>query len=228
MSSRDVLKRSDKLRLNKLQSRLLDWYAEHGRALPWRDAGASTYEKICVEVLLQRTRAETVAGIYGVFFARFSSWQVIAGAEIHELEQAFKPIGLWQRRARSLKALATFAVERDGLFPCTEEELAHVPAVGQYVANAILLFQHGQPRPLIDTNMARVIERYLRPRRLSDIRHDPWLQAASRWLVRGSDPVRVNWAALDLAHAYCLPRTPRCVICPLRKWCNTGKATKTS
>jgi A/G-specific adenine glycosylase len=179
-------------------------------------------------VLLQRTRAETVAAIYPTFFGRFTSWQVIADADIGELEKAFKPIGLWQRRARSIKALATYAAACNGVFPSTQDELAHVPAVGQYVANAILLFQHGQPSPLIDVNMARLIERYLRPRRLADIRYDPWLQAASRWLVRGADPIRVNWATLDLAHAYCQPRKPKCADCILRKWCNTGKVNKTS
>ncbi len=228
MSSRDILTRSDKLRLNKLQTRLLDWYANHGRVLPWRDPAASTFERICVEVLLQRTRAETVAAIYPAFFGRFSSWQAIADADIRELEQAFKPIGLWQRRAKSLKALATYATARSGVFPSTQDELAHVPAVGQYVANAILLFQHSQPRPLIDVNMARVIERYLHPRRLADIRYDPWLQSASHWLVRGADPIRVNWATLDLAHAYCQPRKPKCTDCILKKWCSTGRAGKTS
>lgn len=225
MSSSNELTRSDKLRLTNLQARLLDWYAGHGRAFPWRDPSASTFERICVEVLLQRTRAETVNTIYATFFSRFTNWQEISDAEIKDLEHAFKPIGLWKRRAKSIKALATYAAARDGVFPDTEGELAHVPGVGQYLANAILLFQHSLPRPLIDVNMARVVERYLRPRRMADIRFDPWLQAASRWLVRGQDPINVNWATLDLAHSYCQPRIPKCVHCPVKRWCNTGTTT---
>lgn len=228
MNSSDVLTRGDKVRLTRLRPHILHWYASHGRALPWRDPSASTFEKICVEVLLQRTRAETVAAIYPDFFNRFASWQSIASTNIQELEEAFKPIGLWQRRARSIKALASYAAKRDGQFPRNEAELARVPAVGQYVTNAILLFQHGKPRPLIDVNMARVIERYLRPRRLADIRHDPWLQAASCWLVRGPDPVSINWAVLDLANTHCKPRTPICNGCPVKIWCNTGKVARES
>ncbi|WP_254368262.1 hypothetical protein [Paracoccus sp. Z118] len=215
----DGLTRSDKLRLTRLRHHLLDWYAQHGRALPWRSEAASTYEKICVEVLLQRTRAETVARVYPTFFGRFKDWSDIAVADVTELEEYFRPIGLWQRRARSIKGLATYAAARDGLFPSTPEGLAVVPGVGQYVANAILLFQHRQPRPLLDVNMARVIERYVRPRRLADIRYDPWLQAAAHWLVRGDHPVLVNWATLDLANALCLSGTPRCGSCQLEARC---------
>ena len=215
----DPLTRGDKLRITRLRRELLYWYRQHGRALPWRSERTSTYEKICVEVLLQRTRAETVAQVYPAFFARFESWAAIAAAEVEELEEHFRPIGLWQRRARSIKGLAEYAAARGGKFPADPRELAAVPGVGQYVANAILLFQHGQARPLLDVNMARVIERYVRPRRLADIRHDPWLQDAAHWLVRGDHPERVNWATLDLGSAVCVSRIPHCGSCHMEARC---------
>ena len=220
MSSPDPLTRGEKHRITRLRGHLLNWYERHGRVLPWRRPEASTFERICVEVLLQRTRAETVTRVYPVFFARFDSWAAIAGAGVEELEEHFRPIGLWQRRARSIKGLARYAAARGGEFPADPRELAAVPGVGQYVANAILLFQHGQARPLLDVNMARVIERYVRPRRLADIRHDPWLQDAAQWLVRGDHAERVNWATLDLGSILCLPRTPRCSLCELQAHCS--------
>ena len=139
---------------------------------------------------------------------------------IDELEHHLKPIGLWHIRARSIKGLAEYAAARGGVFPSTEDELARVPGVGQYVGNAILLFQHGQPRPLLDVNMARLIERFIRPRRLADIRFDPWLQAASHWLVQGDQPELVNWATLDFASTTCVSRKPRCDLCSLAERCN--------
>lgn len=219
----DPLSRGDKLRLTGLRRVLLDWYAENGRELPWRAETATTFERICVEVLLQRTRAETVAQFYPAFFTRFRSWADLAATPVEELEESFKPIGLWQRRARSMKALAGYAAARDGQFPSTVEGLAEVPAVGQYVANAIMLFQHGQHRPLLDVNMARLVERYVRPRRLADIRHDPWLQDAARWLVRGEHPVETNWATLDFASAVCTARKPLCGACPLSRRCPVSR-----
>jgi A/G-specific adenine glycosylase len=173
--------------------------------------------------LLQRTRAETVAKVYGAFFASYPDWESLAAAPISDLEEVLKPIGLWRRRARSISALASYAAEHDGLFPDKEADLAKVPAVGQYVANAIQLFQHGKTKPLVDVNMARFLERYLRQRRMADIRHDPWLQEACHWLVQHEDPIKVNWAVLDHAALLCRARNPMCSSCTLAKRCNFAK-----
>src|SRR5690606_16413449 len=100
------------------------------------------------------------------------------------------------------------------------------PAVGQYVSNAISMFQHGRATPLLDVNMARVIERYLRPRRLADIRHDPWLQQAAHWLVKSASPERVNWAVLDFAALVCEARNPACASCPVNARCNYARTKK--
>jgi A/G-specific adenine glycosylase len=209
-------------RLDLAKGRIMEWYAMHGRELPWRGPSVSEYERICVEVLLQRTRAETVAGMYDEFFSRFPSWQAIAEAAEGDLEHHLKKIGLWRRRSIGLRALASEAVDLAGEFPSNQESLLELPAVGHYVANAILLFQHGQKRPLLDVNMARFLERFLGPRGLADIRHDPGLHEASLRFVNVDDPVRLNWAVLDFGSAVCRPRMPRCSECPVREICLTG------
>lgn len=223
MTSRkaDPLTRGEKSKLTRFRKDLLTWFERNGRDFPWRAPTAGTFEQICVEVLLQRTRAETVSKIYPVFFARFTSWADIADASIEELEDCFKPIGLWTRRAHSVKALAEYAAARNGCFPSDPAMLAGVPAVGQYVQNAILLFQHGLEMPLLDVNMARVIERFVRPRRLADIRHDPWLQTAARWLVKGDRAIELNWAVLDFGSAICAARSPKCPACPVYARCRS-------
>jgi hypothetical protein len=76
----DPLTRRQKVRLTRLRYSLLHWYANQGRDLPWRHDSAGTYERICVEVLLQRTRAETIAKVYPSFFGRFPSWCHIRAA----------------------------------------------------------------------------------------------------------------------------------------------------
>ena len=168
---------------------------------------------------MQRTRAETVAGMYHAFFERFRNWSDLADTSTRELEEHLKPIGLWRRRAISIKGLATYAAEHDGHFPIDPRKLGEVPGVGQYVMNAILLFQHGAKRPLVDVNMARVLERFLRPRTLADIRYDPWLQAASHWLVR-ERAVETNWATLDFGAAICSSREPACAGCLISRHCH--------
>lgn len=219
----DRLTRGEKSRIKRARKTLLAWFELHGRVFPWRRPEATNYERVCVEVLLQRTRAETVAGLYGFFFEKYPSWNSLASAPVEELEDVLKPFGLWRRRARSVSALAKYAAEHGGVFPREQSELAKIPAVGQYMANAILLFQHGQAMPLVDVNMTRFLERYLRVRRLADIRYDPWLQDACDWLVDCDDPIGVNWATLDHAAVTCRARDPACSVCVLRSRCNFSR-----
>ncbi len=99
-----------------------------------------------------------------------------------------------------------------------------------YVASAVLLFAHGRPEPLLDGNMARVLDRVFEPRRLVDIRYDARLQSLARLLVRSRNPAKLNWAILDLAARHCTLRSPGCEECPLRTRCNfaiaNGSASK--
>lgn len=214
-----LLSSGEKRKITLLRKDLLAWSSLNGRNFPWRSNGASDFEKICVELLLQRTRAETVAAFYPYFFGRFNNWQDLVNASASELEEHLRPIGLWRRRAASIKGLAVYAAQRGGAFPSDPLELAKVPGVGQYVMNAILLFQHGENRPLLDVNMARVLERFVRPRVRADIRYDPWLQAAAYWLVRDL-PIKTNWATLDFSAAICVSKRPSCNACLVSQHCN--------
>jgi A/G-specific adenine glycosylase len=219
MPSPDPLLAAEKRKLTWLRKGLVEWASREGRDLPWRSADARPYEQVVVEVLLQRTTAAAVANFYEAFFQRFASWEALAAAELVDLEKFLKPLGLWRRRAMSLLGLARYAVAANGQFPRDQRAHEQIPAVGQYVSNAIAMFYHGQAKPLIDVNMARVIERFVRPRQLADIRYDPWLQEAAHWYVRGPIAQAANWAMLDFAAAICKARHPRCEVCPVRSRC---------
>lgn len=201
------------------RKRLLNWFEENGRSFPWRKRTASNYTKILSEVLLQRTRAETVARFLPKFIVRFPSWTALSKSTKNDLQKYLQPIGLWRRRSESLKKLADVMTHRRGIFPRTREEIEELPNVGQYIANAILLFCHSEHQPLLDTNMARVLERVFGPRGLADIRYDPYLQALAKAVVDTTDPIVMNWAILDCAALICRISKPRCNDCPLLSQC---------
>jgi A/G-specific adenine glycosylase len=205
-----------------LRRALLRWFDEHGRHFPWR-SNASVYRQVIAELLLQRTRADTVSGFFEAFITRFPSWEVMAAASADEIAELLKPIGLWKRRSKSLAALAKAMVELGGIFPPNREDVQALPGIGQYIANAILLFSAGQAEPLLDVNMARVLERVFRPRKLVDIRYDPYLQRLARQVVKGERAAAVNWAILDLAATICTVKNPMCGECPLRKTCRFAR-----
>ncbi len=205
--------------LLEFRRRLFAWYANNGRNFPWRRSSASKYKLVISELLLQRTRAETVANFFDTFIHQYPSWKKLAEATAPEIGQVIQPIGLWKRRALTLKQLATVMAKRNGRFPRARAEVEALPGVGQYITNAILLLCHGEAQPLLDANMARVLERVFGPRKLADIRYDPYLQDLALEVVRCKEAKELNWAILDLAASKCLPRKPRCSTCPLEMMC---------
>jgi A/G-specific adenine glycosylase len=206
-------------RVRAFQRLILRWFRLEGRKLPWRDKSASHYLLAISEILLQRTRAETVATFFPRFAERFPGWSDLACASDEELHAFLRPIGLWRRRADSLRVLAREMQSRNGQFPTTRDEIERLPGIGQYVASAVLLLCHGSREPLLDVNMARVLERCFAPRKLADIRHDRWLQSLARRVTDHDHSVQINWAILDLASKVCLSRRPTCNVCPLRACC---------
>ena len=176
--------------------------------------------------MLQRTQAVTVSKFYGsLFLHRFPSWESLACATEQDLEDLLKPIGLWRRRARTLIHLSHTLVELDCQFPSTRVELEKLPGISQYMASAVLLLCHGRLEPLLDVNMARILERVYGPRQMADIRYDPLLQQYARSLVQVDDPVSVNWAVMDLAATVCLRGVPRCSECPIAGLCEFAKVS---
>ena len=207
-----------------LQRHLLRWFGISGRAYPWRKKHATKYQKVIAEVLLQRTKADVVGRMFTAFVAKFPSWEKLARCSESELQEILKPLGLWKRRASSLSALAEIMATRRGRYPKERKKIEQLPGIGQYICNAILMFDQGQSQPLLDVNLARVLERVFGPRRLSDIRYDPYLQALALKVVAHPQPSVLNWAFLDLASLICTIRSPRCSICPLVQNCCFGKS----
>src|SRR5690606_18127586 len=181
----------------RLRRRLRRWYQRNGRMLPWRDASAGAYEQVVSEVLLQRTRAETVAAILPAFLERYPSWEVLAGAEEEELEQFLVPIGLWRRRARSLLALARKLASEGFVFPSEEQELLGWPAIGPYVAAAVQIFVHDKPAALIDEGVARLLGRAYECRTRADIRADKALRGLAGEICGGRDSRGLHGGGLD-------------------------------
>lgn len=197
---------------------MLSWSVSNGRKFPWRESGLSSYQYIIAEVLLQRTKAETIATFFPKFIVQFPTWRSLVRSDVKEIETFLKPVGLYQQRSSRLKHLALEMEKRSGKLPTERKALEAIPYMGQYIANAVELIIFDQPAPLIDVNMARVLERFFGPRSLADIRYDPYLQSLARKVVDHADAKQMNWAILDFAALVCKPK-PKCLICPIAIKC---------
>jgi len=171
---------------------------------------------------LQQTAAPRVADLIIGFTARFPDWDTLAEAALPDIERALYPLGIYKRRAKTVHSLAN-AVARMGTLPRTRRGLEHLPGIGQYIANVLLVVLEGRRMPFLDINMSRVLERFFEPRELADIRYDPYLQTLARKVVNVTDPLSANWMILDFAALVCTKRRPKCPECPLLERCRQGR-----
>lgn len=203
-----------------LRKALQRWFRVNAREFPWRSRKPIAYEVTIAEVLLQRTKAETVAPLYRTFVKRFGTWKSLARARPWQLKRYLRPLGLWRRRSTSLLSLARAVSDRGGRLPDSRDSIEELPGIGQYITNALLCQIYGKREPFLDVNMARVIERYFEPRKLADLRTDPGLQRYGRLILPRSKVKEFNWAVLDFAAAVCRARNPKCSECPVNLHCN--------
>ena len=201
------------------QQKLLEWYDENGRSFPWRKISASNYELIIAEVLLQRTRAETVAKFLPKFFSKYPSWKKLGEATEEEIQEFIKPLGLYKQRGSRLYKLAQEIKKRKGRFPKERNEVKDISMMGQYITNAFELYILKKSSPLLDVNMARVLERFFGKRKKADIRYDPYLQTLAYRVVDHERSKELNWAVLDFAAMICKKNIPSCKKCPMKDNC---------
>lgn len=205
---------------------VLDWYAEHARALPWRDS-ADPWGVLVSEVMLQQTPVTRVLPAWYAWTDRWPTPADLAAARPDDVIRAWGSLG-YPRRALRLRACAQVIVDRHrGEVPSTEAALRALPGVGEYTAAAVVAFAHRRRAVVLDTNVRRVLARALDgvalpPSHLTCTERD-----RATAVVPDDDARSARWnaAAMELGALVCTARAPRCPDCPLADrctWLNTG------
>jgi len=204
-----------------LPARLLAWYDRHARALPWRarpGERADPYRVWLSEIMLQQTTVVTVGPYFRDFLARWPSVHELAAAELDAVLHAWQGLGYYARARNLHKCARTVSAEHRGAFPNTEEALRQLPGIGAYTAAAIAAIAFGRRATVVDGNVERVIARLfnvatpLPPAKPALRRLAEELTPAAR----GGDYAQ---AMMDLGATVCLPRKPKCMLCPLSDAC---------
>jgi A/G-specific adenine glycosylase len=200
-----------------LHTALLRWYEGARRDLPWRRT-RDPYAIWLSEVMLQQTRVETVIPYFERFLARWPTVGALADAPIDDVLGAWSGLGYY-RRARMLHAAAK-AIQGQPRFPPDAATLAEVKGIGRYTAGAVASIAYGEAAPLVDGNVARVLARLFAIE--EDVRAAKGiarLWALAEKLVHPEDPGGWNQALMELGATVCVPRQPRCLVCPVREAC---------
>lgn len=212
--------------LRRFRSRLLAWGERNRRTYYWREERLSSFEVLVLEVLLARTRADTVERVARQFLERYGTAAELADAKVQDVEDILRPLGLFRKRAKSLVEMARVLREQHGgTVPTAYSDLVALPYVGRYSASAFLCFHAGSALPAVDANVVRVFARYFGlelPAGKIESAEEYW--AVAKRLVPATGAALFNWTLLDLGALVCTPRNPKCGECPLRKGCLEGTA----
>jgi len=204
---------SDHNRRSRFQDALLRWYVENGRNLPWRK-NKDPYRVWLSEVMLQQTRVNAVVEYYLRFLEKFPTVQVLAAARVSSVLAAWSGLGYY-RRARALhQAAKDIVTKHAGQFPSSAEQLQDLPGVGKYTALAIASIVFDEPVAVVDGNVERVLQRLV----ARDLRREESWRLAQDLLCR-TQPGDFNQAMMELGATICLPRGPKCLVCPVLEFC---------
>jgi len=206
-------------KISPLAERLLNWYSENARSLPWRGL-KDPYAIWVSEIMLQQTRVETVAAYFERWMNRFPTLRSLAEAPLQEALKEWEGLGYYSR-ARNLHRAAQIVVnEHAGRLPADMLSLRKLPGMGRYTAGAIASFAFGMDYPALDGNARRVLARVFNV--IEEVRSPSGEKRLWELAEQHLPPGRAgdyNQALMDLGASICISRSPRCEMCPLQDIC---------
>lgn len=213
----------DVLPLETLHRRVVDWFEDNARDLPWRrDTGG--WPVLVSEVMLQQTPVVRVLPVFEAWMERWPTPSDLASEPVGEAVRRWGRLG-YPRRAQRLHAAAVAITERhDGQVPSDHDALLALPGVGEYTAAAVSSFAFGGRHAVLDTNVRRVLARVVRGEQFpaDAVNADERRLARSLLPEPGEDGVPAHrWAAatMELGALVCTARAPRCGACPVEDLC---------
>ena len=203
--------------------KLLTWFDLHRRQLPWR-AGRDPYHIWLSEVMLQQTTVSAVLPRFKRFLTRFPSIQSFARADEQEVLKEWEGLGYYHRARNFHREAREVVALHDGEIPNDPDWFGRLPGVGRYILGAVLSQAFDRPLPIVEANSARVLCR------LFGQNGDPASAAVRNWLwdtAQAIVPKRragdYNQALMEFGDLVCMPRSPSCNRCPLRRECRARR-----
>lgn len=203
----------------KFQNRLLKWYAEYGRDLPWRRT-ADPYKILVSEVMLQQTQVDRVIPKYHEFLGKYPTLRDLAAANPDDVRKTWYPLG-YNIRPYRLHSIACEAVaEYGGTIPQDPDKLQAMKGIGRYTAGAVRSFAFQEDAPILDTNVMRVLSRVFLDSKDTKTKKSQLWKMSEELIPKGKG-YDFNQALMDFGAIVCTARNPYCLYCPMKEFCKS-------
>ena len=207
----------------RFRGRLLSWYDEQRRELPWRET-TDPYQIWVSEVMLQQTQVNTVKPYYERFINRFPTVVDLAEAELNDVMKLWEGLGYYGRARHLHKAAREILVRFAGRIPDNLQDLLSLPGIGRYTAGAILSIAFHEPVPILDGNVIRLFTRIFHVTECvdkSETRKVLWNIAGELLPLKRIDDF--NQGIMEVGSIICKPGRPLCDACPLETLCEAKR-----
>lgn len=174
-------------------------------------------ELLIAVVMSAQTTDQSVNKITKKLFGKYKTVQDYANADLNELENDIRQIGLYRNKAKNIKGLANALLENfNGEVPNTKKQLETLPGVGRKTANVVVSVAFGQPALAVDTHVERV------SKRLKLAKKDDSVQNVEKKLCRIIPKelwTKTHHQLIFFGRYFCKATSPSCKDCPLFDLC---------
>jgi len=211
-----------------LSKKILAWYDNSKRNLPWRVSKKSPknlYYRLLSEFMLQQTQVKTVIPYFKKFTNKYKSLEALSNINEKEILKSWEGLGYY-RRAKNLLAAAKIIVRQyNSKLPNTLNELKKLPGIGDYTANALLGLVYDKPTIAVDGNVKRIFARYLNKKE-SKINFTKLIDLNKKSLFNTERNADFVEAIMEFGALICKPKDPKCEHCCLNKSCRYLKSSR--
>ena len=202
-----------------IQEKLIRWYKENKRDLPFRNT-EDPYKIWISEIMLQQTTVAAVIPYYERFIDRFPNIYSLSKANLEEVYKLWEGLGYY-RRAKHIHETSQILInDYDGIFPSDYHDILSLKGIGPYTASAISSFAFHKSYSAIDGNGLRVLSRVFEIKEnIALTKTVKMITDLSNELIIGYDSSCYNQGLMDLANMICKVKNPLCDQCPLKSDC---------
>ena len=208
-----------------IAKKILYWYDNNKRSLPWRRKCSSKQKKYYTfvsEFMLQQTQVTTVIPYFNNFIKNIPNFKALAKVNETKLLRYWQGLGYYSR-AKNLKKSAKLIIDKyNGRLPDNYDELIKLPGVGDYTASAISSIAFNQKIIPLDGNIERLLKRILNLKTEREVKKENLHREKKVFgqTSRSSDYVQ---ALMEIGALLCKPKNPNCGKCPITKYCLSFK-----
>ncbi len=195
----------------KLSKKILTWYDNNKRVLPWRISQTSKknqYYRILSEFMLQQTQVKTVIPYFNNFVKKIPNLKALSKSNEKKILKLWEGLGYYTRAKNLHKTSKILVKKYNGLIPDSFEKLKELPGIGDYTANVLLALIYNQPRVAFDGNVKRVLSR------VSNINTD---KAVNLFKTKRNGDLAE--ALMEFGALVCKPKDPKCYECKINTMC---------